>query len=370
MENQTTEKIICKICNREYKSKGSLAGHLPKHKLNMESYVIQYVLNGIRPLCPICQGETRFNKGSHLFQKYCIEHANEGRREWSKENVTMDFSWRKGLTKETNESIKHQSEIMKGEGNHFFGKHHTEEFGKIIADSNRNRVKLSDEERIKRQKEREENRDRSDYRKKYYLFKKAQLKIELKERQCTHCNAIKEIAEFNNKICDPYGTRGYCRECQKILWEKYYIENKKEIDIKSKKRKENNKDYFRIYNRKWQRERRASDPAYRLRQNIGRKIRQELNKAKNKSTIELIGYQTIELVKHLESLFTPEMHWGNYGIYWEIDHIKPQSLFQWLNSDGTANEQEIRDCWSLSNLQPLTVFENRSKGDKYPKQGM
>ena len=48
------------------------------------------------------------------------------------------------------------------------------------------------------------------------------------------------------------------------------------------------------------------------------------------------------------------MTWDNYGTYWEVDHIKPLSLCD-----------AFEEAWQLSNLQPLTCSENRSKGNKY-----
>ena len=46
------------------------------------------------------------------------------------------------------------------------------------------------------------------------------------------------------------------------------------------------------------------------------------------------------------------MSWENYGIYWEIDHIKP------LSKGGSFH---------YKNTQPLTIPANRSKSNKYEK---
>ena len=43
------------------------------------------------------------------------------------------------------------------------------------------------------------------------------------------------------------------------------------------------------------------------------------------------------------------MNWGNYGTYWEIDHTFP------LSKGGSFH---------YTNTQPLTIEENRSKGNK------
>ena len=66
---------------------------------------------------------------------------------------------------------------------------------------------------------------------------------------------------------------------------------------------------------------------------------------------KLVGYNTIELMKHLESKFDKNMNWGNHGSYWHIDHIKPKSLFHYTS----PKEKEFKRCWSLGNLQPLEL---------------
>ena len=51
------------------------------------------------------------------------------------------------------------------------------------------------------------------------------------------------------------------------------------------------------------------------------------------------------------------MNWDNYG-EWEVDHIKPCSSFNLLN------EEERKECFHYSNLQPLWKGDNREKHDK------
>jgi 5-methylcytosine-specific restriction endonuclease McrA len=68
-----------------------------------------------------------------------------------------------------------------------------------------------------------------------------------------------------------------------------------------------------------------------------------------------------DLIQHLESLFTSEMTWENYGTYWHVDHIKPQSLFVYTS----MTDDEFKKCWSLSNLQPLEAKENIRKSNKW-----
>jgi hypothetical protein len=52
------------------------------------------------------------------------------------------------------------------------------------------------------------------------------------------------------------------------------------------------------------------------------------------------------------------MNWKNYGTYWEIDHIKPISLFD------LTKKQEIKKCFNYKNTKPLSINENRQKENK------
>lgn len=77
-------------------------------------------------------------------------------------------------------------------------------------------------------------------------------------------------------------------------------------------------------------------------------------------TIELLGCDWETLVAHMESLFKPGMSWANYGKNgWEADHKKPCASFNVLN------EEEKKECFHYTNLQPLWRKDNRNKGSLY-----
>ena len=81
----------------------------------------------------------------------------------------------------------------------------------------------------------------------------------------------------------------------------------------------------------------------------------------NNHSFDLLDYTVKDLINHLESKFRDGMTWQNHGSVWHIDHIKPVS---WFNFDS-KNDPEFKECWALSNLQPLLVHENLSKNNKY-----
>lgn len=107
-------------------------------------------------------------------------------------------------------------------------------------------------------------------------------------------------------------------------------------------------------------ERRASNPIVRMANSMRRSIRRYLDAGQKgeMSSFEIIGCSKDDLRKHLESKFKDGMTWGNYGKHWHIDHIVP------LISARTADDVKRLCHWT--NLQPLTAFDNISKGAKIP----
>jgi len=104
-------------------------------------------------------------------------------------------------------------------------------------------------------------------------------------------------------------------------------------------------------------------PQNRLNRNMRRSVTRFLSsgiKAK-RSWKSLVGYNSEELMNHLESKFTSEMSWDNYGSYWHVDHIRPVASFKFEKPE----DLDFQTCWSLSNLQPLSAKENLKKNSKY-----
>lgn len=52
------------------------------------------------------------------------------------------------------------------------------------------------------------------------------------------------------------------------------------------------------------------------------------------------------------------MTWDNYGIYWNIDHIKP------ISSYNLQNEEEAKKAFNWKNTWAMISSENFSKCDK------
>lgn len=159
---------------------------------------------------------------------------------------------------------------------------------------------------------------------------------------CNKCHNIKLISEFRE--------HHECKSCEHIRTQIYYSQNSKQILAQKRKNKvpRLNKDGL-------------SNPIkiiqYRARRNAIHRIKKEKIKLLLPPR-QLLGCSTKELSKYLESKFTPEMSWENYGSYWHIDHIIPLSYF-----DMTKLEDQ-KQCCNYKNLQPLTAIENMKKGNR------
>ena len=81
------------------------------------------------------------------------------------------------------------------------------------------------------------------------------------------------------------------------------------------------------------------------------------------ATENTLGYTFAQLRAYIESKFTEAMTWdllmdGKI----EIDHVIPRSSFYY----ESVHDQDFKDCWALSNMQPLWKKDNRAKSDKMP----
>ena len=198
----------------------------------------------------------------------------------------------------------------------------------------------------------------------------------ISERMGIHKTIIIRTLKENGIVLGPSGRRntGGKSEANK----RYYKNNKEEIsewyknwanDNREYLRKlhsdwrEENKEHVNKYKRDYERTRRAENPKYRLgirtRTAVWQLLKERGVKKTNK-TFSLLGYTIEELMTHLEKQFTEGMTWDNYG-EWHVDHIRPMTSFNFTSSD----DPEFKECWDLSNLQPLWWNDNLSKGPRY-----
>ncbi len=208
-----------------------------------------------------------------------------------------------------------------------------------------------------------------------------------KETKCKECINIKNKEnkeklresqrrwrEKNPDYMKNYGQSDKIKEYQKEYYKEHkeeYIKRKQEWrknnpEASKEERKnyiENNREKVNKYHSNWKKEKRVKDVTYKLKENMSRRIRYELNTLlkgkKTQRTFEYLGCSIEELKTYLESKFIENMSWDNYGKAWHIDHIIP------CNAWDFSNEFENKCCWNYRNLQPLNSTENQSKKDKF-----
>jgi hypothetical protein len=105
------------------------------------------------------------------------------------------------------------------------------------------------------------------------------------------------------------------------------------------------------------------DLIFTLKHKVGALVRRTLrfNKKKDGKMKEILGYTVDELRHHIEGQFSEGMNWEKF-LKGEIhlDHKIPIIFFKPKSVDDPA----FKECWALSNLQPLWAKENLSKGCK------
>lgn len=144
---------------------------------------------------------------------------------------------------------------------------------------------------------------------------------------------------------------------RKIANHLYYIENRKKITERSRVYVGSNLCTVRSYRNKYDKQRKTKDPMFKLSKNLRSRLSHAITgKRKIGSHVELLGCSVEQLKTHLESKFTEEMSWDNYGKNgWQIDHIKPLALFDLSRSD------QISEACHYTNLQPLSIEDHKIK---------
>lgn len=107
------------------------------------------------------------------------------------------------------------------------------------------------------------------------------------------------------------------------------------------------------------RNRKKTDPVFRVTESIRSRIWIALKGGKqDQHTEELLGCTFKYFKEYLENQFDANMSWENYGPYWHIDHIKPISSFD------LSSIEEMKNAFHYTNCQPLEALENMKKSNK------
>jgi len=197
----------------------------------------------------------------------------------------------------------------------------------------------------------------------------------ISEKLKIHKTIILNTLRDNGVVLGPSGRRNIGGK--KVADKKWRDNNKEYLADKSKTWYEQNKKHRKEYHKKWrtdnidkwrqtkrdyERNRKASDPLYKLISNFRTAIYQvlkESNVEKNRHYFDILQYTPEELIIHLESQFKDTMSWDNYG-EWHVDHKLPITSFN-IEEMG---DKEFMKCWELENLQPMWGDENIRKSNK------
>ncbi len=185
-----------------------------------------------------------------------------------------------------------------------------------------------------------------------------------------------------------------CKSCRNKQWneaEKKRLEDPNYLDKKrsrmsrySKEHYANNLDYYHARNvrlkdhyaemkrkeygtpeykekERLRHKKRWANPTHRVSKLMSNKVNQMVKDKSYDSWVNCVPYTLKELMDHLEKQFRPGMSWENYGPIWHIDHIRPVSWFTFDSKD----DPQFKECWALTNLQPLFKQENLAKSDRY-----
>jgi len=207
------------------------------------------------------------------------------------------------------------------------------------------------------------------------------------KKKCTKCNIVKSLSSFGKKERGKFGRTSICTGCNRIRSKKYYRDNReselkrasknresldwklysKEYRARNKKRLsrlreiwvKNNPEKIRKYRlTKYQKRDRLRDSTSAM---MNHSLKRVGSSKSGSKLFEIVDYTLDDLKSHLESQFTEDMDWENYGSFWHVDHIRPIASFTY----SSTVDEDFKICWSLDNLQPLPAIENYRKGSFY-----
>lgn len=204
-------------------------------------------------------------------------------------------------------------------------------------------------------------------------------------KQCSKCKQWKDESCFTKKKDNKDGLTTKCKDCQAIYYQEHkeelkkrakenYYKNKERYNEYDRQRsktqnrkewtkqwKENNQDKLQYYRENRDNKKRYSTPQAKIDKCImgylARSIKSNFDSKIGCMYKDNLTFTIQEFKSYFESLFTSEMSWNNFGEYWEMDHIIPKKFFSYVSTD----DRDFKICWSLMNLRPLTIEENRTR---------
>lgn len=171
-------------------------------------------------------------------------------------------------------------------------------------------------------------------------------------KKCCICKEQKSFELFSKNKNSKDNHKNECKTCAK----NYRDKNKEYFS----NYRQNNKERKTELNRINQKQRKNTDPLYKLRVSIRSNVNNTFKRGTNQfrkhaRTETILGCTIEEFIKHIESKFTEGMTLDNHG-EWHFDHIYPVSL--------ATTEEQIIKLNHYTNFQPLWAEDNIAKGNK------
>lgn len=194
--------------------------------------------------------------------------------------------------------------------------------------------------------------------------------VKCEKKTCTKCQVLNPIDKFYTrkrprKSGEIECRQSRCKDCVKEAATARRKKNREKANATNRasyhrrkdgvKRKRQTHEERVAMQVKYMRERRQRDPAFRMLNRLRVRLHHALKgKSKSARTQALLGCTPEECLAHIEAQFTEGMTHENT----DVDHIVPCASFNF------ENEEEQRQCFHWSNLQPLFKPDNRRKSAK------
>lgn len=258
-----------------------------------------------------------------------------------------------GFKSECKECTKIYREKHKIRNSAYAKKYYKANRDNLIAASN-NYIK-SNKEKVKKVRKAYYKANKNKFKVYYQANKEKRLEYSKKYEETNREKINKRRRDARNANLEKTRAKSKTwREKNKDKIVAYREANKEKINAKSRARYAVNKKEIIARDK----ERRNSEPKYKLNQNMSHAIRDALAGNKNGRHWEtLVDFTLTDLKKHLEKQFKKGMAWENYG-EWHIDHKIPKSVFNYTKPE----HEDFKKCWALKNLQPMWAVDNVKKG--------
>ena len=271
------------------------------------------------------------------YQQDNKEKIKEYAKTYQQDNKDKIKEYQKTYQQDNKDKIKEYQKTYQQVNGDYAKTYYQENIEKIKAYNLANKEKIKETKKAYRQANKEKIKEKS---KSHYQDNKEKIKEYSKAYTQANKDKRKVYNEANKEKINKYRKEHY--QANKEKSKAYYQANYEKI-------------------KEWHNKKRQNDPIYRFIHNQRNRLYLTFKRAgihKDIKTLQYIGCTKEFLKEHIVKQFTSKMNLNNYGVYWEIDHIKPL-----LPEERLSKKELIKRC-HYSNLQPLSKEENRAKGNK------